>query len=134
MRAQPAIFWDGGMKPPKAPVGLGSAGRRLWRDVRGAYELRPDEQRMLTAACRTADELEQLEAALKEAEPVTAGSKGQARPHPLYAEVRAHRLTLRQLLVAVGLEEADAGHNEGTARSHAGRQLARKRWDQRGTA
>jgi hypothetical protein len=44
----------------------------------------------------------------------------------LIAEVRAHRLALRQLLGAIGINEADAesGGDHGQARSHAGRKLA----------
>jgi hypothetical protein len=87
---------------------------------------------MLVAACRTQDEILRLERALAKAKPIVEGSKGQARPHPLYAEVRAHRLVFKQLLAAVGLEEGESQY--GTARSSAGRRLARQRWGQRGAA
>ena len=121
------------MAKRKAPAGLGAPGRKLWSEVTAAYDLRPDEERMLAAACRTATELDELEKALDKAPVVTEGSQGQVRPHPLFAEVRAHRLALRQLLVAVGIEEAGTG-DAGVTRSHAGRQLARQRWGQRGAA
>lgn len=121
--------------PAEAPTGLKAAGTRLWRDVQAGYELRLDEERLLDAACRTLDELDALESALREApDALVDGSKGQPRPHPLFAEVRAHRLVLRQLLTGIGLEEGEADQRVGAARSHAGRQLARKRWERRGAA
>ncbi len=120
------------MDASRAPERLDSAGRSLWSDVTAAYELRPDEERILAAACRTLDETGRLERALKRAKPTVAGSKGQDRPNPLYGEVRAHRLALKGLLIAVGLEEDDA--SAGAERSHAGRKLARQRWSGRGAA
>jgi hypothetical protein len=121
--------------PAEPPSGLGEAGSRLWRKVVADWELRPDEAALLAAACRTLDEIGVMEDAFAGADPVVAGSKGQARPHPLIGEVRAHRLALRSLLVALGIREAAAaGRDDGpsddaAARSHAGRQLARKRWE-----
>ena len=101
------------MSVRRAPAGLSTPGRNLWRDVTGRYELNPNEDRMLLAACRTADELERLEKALADAPATVAGSKGQIRPHPLFAEVRAHRLTFKQLLAAVGIEEGESGRLTG---------------------
>ena len=115
--------------PPGPPADLEAAGRELWRSITATYELRADELRLLTEACRTVDELERLRAALADAEPVVAGSKGQVRPHPLIAEIRAHRLALRGLLASIGIEDADAEAGDGEAqRSAAGRALARQRW------
>ena len=104
----------------------------LWRAVRGEWTLRPDEEVLLVAACRTVDELTKFEAALAEAEPVVAGSRGQTRAHPLVSAVREHRRVLRELPGSLGLAEADALAGEGRpdlARSHAGRQLVRQRWN-----
>jgi pyruvate/2-oxoglutarate dehydrogenase complex dihydrolipoamide acyltransferase (E2) component len=125
------------LAPPDAPAGLGEAGRAFWLAVRREWKLRADEDVLLLAACRTLDELAPLERALADASPVVAGSRGQVRPHPLIAEVRAHRLALRQLLAALGLAEADASSGDAavraaSARSSAGRQLARHRWRPRG--
>jgi hypothetical protein len=111
--------------PPPPPEGLGDAGAALWRDVRRDYVLRADEEVLLVSACRTLDELGRLEQKLATTSLTVAGSKGQVRPHPLLAETRAHRLALRQLLGAIGIDEADAEHGDhGQARSAAGRKLA----------
>lgn len=115
--------------PPEPPDGLEDAGQRLWRSIVGPLELRPDETPLLTAACRTLDEIEAMQLALADAPPVVTGSKGQVRPHPLIAEVRAHRLALRQLLGSLGIEDPDDAGGEGSV---AGRKLARARWDRRG--
>lgn len=115
-------------KPPRAPSGLGKAGRALWRKVVAVYDVEVDEAEALTAACRCVDDLARLESALADAPTVVEGSTGQPRPHPLFAEVRAHRLALAKLLAGAGLAAADDEVNPATARSAAGRALVRHRW------
>jgi hypothetical protein len=113
---------------PPTPDGLADAGATLYRAVRREWQLRPDEHALLIEACRTIDELEAIERALRKASPVVTGSRGQARAHPLLSAAREHRLALRLLLASLGIEdaEADAGRARGdaSARSSAGRKLA----------
>ena len=119
------------LTPDDGVEGLDDAGRGLWKAVRAEWQLRPDEEALLRAACRTLDELGSLEAALVDASPTVTGSRGQLRPHPLLSTTREHRRLLRELLGSLGLAEADADAGEARpslARSHAGRQLARQRW------
>lgn len=116
-------------KPPRAPAGLGGAGRRLWRSVVNGFELRPDELELLAAACRLGDEVTALEDMIVKSTPLTIGSKNQVRVNPLYSEVRAHRLALGRLLASLGL--ADAGDVDGAARSSAARRMVRARWSGR---
>ena len=108
------------------PRGLRAAGRALWRVVASSYELADHEAVALEAGCRTLDELRRIEAELKTAPTTVRGSRGQERPHPLFAEVRQHRLALARLLLQAGLEEAET--SGALARSTAGRRLARQRW------
>src|SRR5215211_3871689 len=105
----------------RAPAGLGSAGRALWRRLTEGLRLRSDELVLLEAAARTADELAELEAALAEAPATVAGSMGQTRPNPLYAEVRAHREALRRLLGSLDVPEAECVGSEWDGLSRAGR-------------
>ena len=75
----------------KPPTGLKAPGRRLWVSVADRYVLTSAEVEMLGQACRTADELDRLERAVRVLpELTTTGSTGQLKPHPLLAEVRAH--------------------------------------------
>jgi hypothetical protein len=115
---------------PSPPRGLKTAGRRLWREVRAAFELRADELRILEAACRLSDELAVLDKALRTAPALTQGSQGQDVMNPLFAAARQHRLALGRLLAQLGLDDADAEH-AGQARSAAGRRLARQRWQRK---
>jgi pyruvate/2-oxoglutarate dehydrogenase complex dihydrolipoamide acyltransferase (E2) component len=120
--------------PPDPPEGLGDAGRALWRGVYLDVDLRADEEAILLEACRTKDEIERFQEKLAAASLTVPGSKGQVRPHPLIAEVRSHRLALKQLLAATGINaaEAEGGEaREAVARSDAGRKLARQRWSGR---
>lgn len=73
------------------PVGLGKAGRSLWRGVTAGYELSAGQLATLTRACKTVDLLERVDADLT-ADLTAEGSMGQVRPHPLlrsYVELSA---------------------------------------------
>jgi hypothetical protein len=94
------------------------------------YQLRPDELRILEAACRTADNIVQLDAELKDADVLVEGSKGQDVVNPLFGEVRLQRLAFGRLLSHLGLDDAD-GVAGGQARSAAGRRLAAQRWQRK---
>jgi hypothetical protein len=120
---------------PEPPAGLGESGTALWLRVHRDWRLRPDEEELLLAACRTIDETARLEFALAGADVVVTGSRGQSRAHPLVREIREHRLALKQLLGAAGIGisdlTADGEIDRGAARSAAGRALARQRWSRR---
>lgn len=109
----------------RTPPGLKAAGRRFWRATVEQFEPTGAEQLLLEAACRQLDELATLEAAMATVPVLVVGSKGQEQPHPIYREVRAHRLALRQLLGALDL---GAEAVSATSRSEAARKLARLRW------
>ena len=99
---------DSKPRRPSTPKGLDRTGRRLWRDVVSAYELRPDELILLDSACRTADLVVRLEAAM-EGQPLTVrGSMGQEREHPLLSEARQQRSLLARLFAQLKLPDADA--------------------------
>lgn len=116
---------------PRAPRGLKSAGRNLWKDITGMWDLRPDELRILGDACREADLIERLEKGLEEA-PLTAfGSQGQEVIHPLFSEVRQHRSTLAALLRQLKLTEADEDVDAGSgpmSRQESATKAAKARW------
>jgi hypothetical protein len=107
------------------PKSLGPIGRELWSELRAAYDFAPREQRLLLEACQTADELERLNVALRAAETVTEGSTGQAKPHPLFAEVRRHRVALAALVRQL---EPPVSLSQMSAESEAGRHAAAGRW------
>ncbi len=65
------------------PRGLRAPGRRLWRSVNEKFSLSEAEMVALEAACRLVDEIRRMEAELKDAPLLMAGSKGQTIPHPL---------------------------------------------------
>lgn len=114
------------MKPPR---GLGATGRSLWADLTERYELLGGEAALLEAACRTADEIARLEAALKDVDPVVEGSMRQPKPHPLFAELRAHRATLAVLMKQL-IPEPAKSHPADVSRVMS--DLAMKRWQKRG--
>jgi len=109
----------------KRPAGLGAVGRRLWTGVLDSFVLDEREAVLLGEACRMLDETERLRRELERVPVLDTGSAGQARPHPLFAELRHHRQALARLLGQLGLEDAAAA---GTARSAQGRRLAALRW------
>lgn len=115
-----------------APDSLGWAGTKLWNDITSEWTLRVDEQVLLLEACRLKDELERLSEEMENVPVLVPGAKGQERVHPLYTEVRSHRLAIKQILSALALGGSDASDPE--ARSAHGRALARARWGNRGAA
>lgn len=92
---------------PRTPTGLSATGRRLWSDIGGDFELRPDELRILEAACRTADDLARVDAALVGAPVLTTGSMGQDVVNPLFAMALAHRRQLAGLVKQLNLPDED---------------------------
>ena len=93
---------------PKAPTGLRTPGRRLWNAVVTRYVLTESELAMLAEACRTTDELDRLERAVRALPELTSiGSTGQLRAHPLLNEVRSHRRLLERLTTAMNLPDDD---------------------------
>ena len=75
-----------------------SAGETL-REALSSDRVFTDAQTaVLEQACALADELARLEAALAVAPVLTTGSLGQERAHPLFAETRATRALLAQLI------------------------------------
>jgi hypothetical protein len=90
--------------------------------------LTPAELTNLAEACRTKDELDQLERAVRALPELTVpGSMGQLKPHPLLAEVRANRLLLERLTTALALPDEDEESGMRPGQRHAQR-AARGRW------
>ncbi len=103
-------------KPPKAPTTLAAAGRALWNEVAGEYDLDHHERPILVEACRLADRAAELEAAIAADGLTVAGSTGQPRLNPAVAEVRQTRVALTRCLGAIAFPGED-----GVARKAAGR-------------
>jgi hypothetical protein len=109
------------------PSGLKARGRRLWLSVVGKY-LTAAEVEMLGQACRTADELDRLERAVRKLlDLTTTGSTGQLKPHPLLAEVRAYRQLLERLTTVLNLP-ADTEEGRSRASSRHAQKAAQGRW------
>jgi hypothetical protein len=93
---------------PKAPVGAGAAGRRLWRAVLCEFELVEHELALLRQAVHVADLCAALQATVEREGLVRAG-----RPHPAMVELRQQRILLARLVVALrvplGEQEDESG-------------------------
>lgn len=125
-------------RPPSTPKGLDLHGRRMWKRVVSAYQLRPDELFVLDSACRTLDTASKLEAAMEGEPLLVKGSMGQMREHPLLSEARQQRALLARLLAQLKLPEDGTAEQYQTGpwsafdRSMNARNAARARW-QRGS-
>ncbi len=120
------------MRRPKAPPGLDTAGRSLWRDpwrtLIDAYEFSPVEVAVLTAACRQADDVARLESVIASDGVIVEGSAGQPRLSAVVTEVRQGRLALARLLSDLAIPADDDDTRSGSASVGASR-AARVRWD-----
>ena len=125
-----------GPKPPPMPRGLKAAGRALWRSIIPAFTLRPDEMAVLADACRTADIVARLDAALVDAPLTVTGSARQTREHPLLSERRQQAAHLARLLHQLRLPDDEdealtpAELRKRKNRSARGRKAANARWRQ----
>lgn len=98
------------------------------------FELGPDDRQLVAEIERTLAELDRISAALSEAPVMVAGSTGQQRVNPLFAEARAHRETLAKLFKALALpaeEEAAPTLTQQLASAKA-RNAANARWSANG--
>lgn len=115
----------------KQPAGLGAAGKALWADVTGKYELRVDELRVLESAAFEADLIAGMQAGMAEAPLMVKGSMGQTVVNPLLSELRQHRATFAALLRQLKLPD-DESTDQGGALSAKNRAAANARWARRG--
>lgn len=121
---------------PAEPRNLREAGAELWRQIvtGGAYELRPDELRVLEDACREADLIDaievQLSAGIANGDFTVRGSQGQPVINPLISEQRQHRSTLASLLAKLKLP--DEGGEAQQPRGVQQRSAAQSRWNKTG--
>lgn len=105
----------GSDRVPSAPKGTGPAGRALWRDVVGTFELDAAELGLLREAVRTTDALDALNAVVA-ADGVLDPTTGKA--HPALVEARQQRMALARLVASLRLpdDNDDRAQRRGAAR------------------
>jgi hypothetical protein len=84
------------------PRGLRAAGKRLWRAVNSEFDIDDHEAALLREACRTVDQLDQLQAVLAQTSLVVGSNQG-IRVHPALVESRQQRLVLAKLVTSLRL-------------------------------
>ena len=104
------------------PKGLGTKGRRLWKETTANYELRADELDTLEDICREADLIVKLEEGLEGEPLLLRGSQGQDVVNPLISELRQHRATKKALWASLKLPD------EGGAQVNNQRTGGHSRW------
>jgi len=108
---------------PKAPVGTGPRGRKLWADVLGVYELDHHELVLLVEMVRTADMLDTLHAIVTKEGAMTRTLAGEPRAHPALVEARQLRIAFARLAASLRLPAGDEGEPKALRRpqrrSHA---------------
>jgi hypothetical protein len=116
---------------PRAPRGLGSAGKALWKSVHQTFDFsdEPHLLAILEEACKVRDVIEELDAAMK-GQPLTVlGSARQLTIHPLVSQAGAERSRLASLMKAIGLPDNGDPDDPQARRSAAGKKAARARWN-----
>ena len=118
----------------RSPVGLGDAGRKLWRSIDDVFDFaeEPGKVQILTQACRVVDVVAELDDAADEAPLTVKGSMGQQVISPFIAEARVQRALLAQLLGRLGLPDTEEDDDPAARRREAGKAGARGRWKNRG--
>lgn len=113
-----------------APAGLSKRANKRWNDIVTAWDLRPDELRILEDACREMDLADALEATLADMPLTLEGSMGQVVVNPVVQEIRQHRTVVASLLKQLKLPDVDVARSQIVAdsRSAQARHAARSRW------
>lgn len=113
------------MANPKPPTTLSAAGKSLWNDVVGKYELRPDERRTLEDACSASDMLAELTQAWSDlGRPyISTGSMGQEVEHPLIGSIDKQRKARQTFIRQLKLPDDPAA-----GRPNQQRAAAQSRW------
>ena len=88
------------------PQGLKASGRRLWRSTVDGFELDEHELVLLREACRTADGIDALQAAVDSDGVLNEGSQG-LRVHPALVELRQQRIVFARLTAQLGMPSGD---------------------------
>lgn len=91
----------------RAPRGLGSSGKALWRSVTDANELEQHEQLLLLEACRTADRLDALAEAAQDRPLTVTNSKGDEVAQPLLVESRQQSIVYARLIAALRIPDVE---------------------------
>jgi hypothetical protein len=92
----------------RVPADLQKPGKALWRRITSEFDLQndPDKAELLFQACKTADQIAELDEAAAEAPLTVKGSMGQPVISPFIAEARVQRALLAQLLARMAFEAA----------------------------
>ena len=106
-----------------APKGLGTRGKRLWKDITAAHDLDPQQRVLLEEACRTVDRLDMLEGKLSGREDAWVHLRTRAEGmvdgedrvtidlvvDNALSEARQQQNILKQLLAAMRLPDQASG-------------------------
>ncbi|MGV0790492.1 P27 family phage terminase small subunit [Mycolicibacterium sp. XJ1819] len=94
---------------PRMPGGLGSGGRKLWREIVDQFGFDPAEVQVLVELCRQIDLVDALAAAVKADGVMIPSSSGGTKLNPAVAELRQGRLAVARLAAALRLPSEDTG-------------------------
>ncbi len=106
-------------RKPSPPRVLARRGRALWRALHADLEFDAHESEIVLEACRTADTIDQLQAAVDEQGVTALGSMGQTIVHPAVAEIRQQQASLSRLLTTLNLNAALEGQTGDVAMQRA---------------
>lgn len=113
-------------KIPQAPKGLGTEGRRFWREINRDWEFTPDALRVLARAARLLDTLVTLDTEIDGADLIMTGSRGNPIANPILTERRLHELAFAQLCRQLGIKDDE--EPSGFSNSQKARRAAMARW------
>lgn len=111
--------------PPKPPTGLGTRGRKLWRQITGDYELSDTELTILYEAGKTLDAIDLLDLAISESGATVVGSQGQQVVNGALTEIRGQRALFHKLIASIDLPEEDSVRSATSMRAST---AANHRW------
>lgn len=115
--------------PPPPPTGLLERGAAFWSSTVADFDLSAGEVSLLLEACRTMDNLDALDAAIRERGAFLVGSQGQPVINSGLTEARGQRAVLHRLLSALNLPDDDGAPIPTAGRTSAAANANRRYHD-----
>ena len=117
------------MRSPKAPMGTGPSGRKLWSELHSRFEFDEETEALIREAVRVVDRLDALQVVVQRDGVMSPTDPGKV--HPALAEARQQEIVLTRLIASLRLPDQAGATDQrrgGARGAYKARGAANVRW------